>query len=648
MIQFIRNSSNPILKPDPSNSWESQAVFNGSVVKDKAYYLLYRALSVSQNWQGRQMALSTIGRAESLDGVMFTRMGQFIKPEMDWEKFGCEDPRITKIDDEYFVFYTALSDYPPYPGAIKIGLACFSDFGKPMEKHLVTPFNSKAMALFPKKINGKYAVLLTINTDIPPARICLALFDKKEDIWSQLYWNQWYNNWREHILPLQRINSDQLEVGAAPIYTEYGWLLVYAHIQHYNTPEHRIFGIEAALLDLENPRKILARTTRSIMIPEAEYEIKGSVSNVVFPSSVLVEGDRVSLYYGAADTTCCLATCSLSNLLREMSTSAKVALKVEKPLTTPLFTPIASHAWEAKSVFNPAVIYNGDSISLLYRAMSPDNTSVLGYAQTVDGLTITKRSEIPIYVPRTEFEIKKNPNGNSGCEDPRITQIGDTLYMCYTAFNGVNPPRVALTSISLSDFLSNNFNWKDPIIISPPGIDDKDSAIFPEKIKGKYVIIHRIQNSIVFDYVDDLSFSGEKNWLRSIAYIPPRGDSWDSEKIGLCTPPLKTEKGWILLYHGVSSKSQEYRIGAMLLDLENPSTVLSRTPWPILEAELPFEREGVVRNVVFPCGWVVKGDILFIYYGGADTVVCVATIPFSSLLNYLLEVKKNVPFLAEK
>ncbi len=142
----------------------------------------------------------------------------------------------------------------------------------------------------------------------------------------------------------------------------------------------------------------------------------------------------------------------------------------------------------------------------------------------------------------------------------------------------------------------------------------------------------------MLDYVDTLEFGGNI-WLRSMAYIPPRGDSWDSEKIGLSAPPIKTEHGWLLFYHGVSRQSHEYRIGGMLLDLHDPSIVLSRTPWPILEPETQFERHGIVNNVVFPCGAVVVGDTLFIYYGGADTVVCVGTLGMKELLQYMLDIK---------
>ncbi len=271
--------------------------------------------------------------------------------------------------------------------------------------------------------------------------------------------------------------------------------------------------------------------------------------------------------------------------------------------------------------------------------MGSDNTSVLGHAESKDGLSISDRCETPVYIPRMDFESKKNPGGNSGCEDPRIVRIGNMLYMCYTAYDGINQPRVALTTITLKNFLDHNFLWSEPILISPPGIVDKDAALFPEKIKDKYVFVHRIQNSIVLDFVDDLKFSD--NWLRSVAFIPPHGDSWDSEKIGLCVPPIKTPDGWLLLYHGVSKSSHEYRVGAMLLDLLDPSVVLSRSPWPILEPELPWERNGIVHNVVFPCGAALCDDTLFVYYGGADTVIGVATISFSLLLNHLREAAKG-------
>ncbi|MCL5746863.1 MAG: hypothetical protein M1277_01095 [Patescibacteria group bacterium] len=637
MIELTRNRDNPILKPNPINAWEAKAVYNGSIIKDMGLFrMVYRALSEETLYNGYRMQLSTIGCTTSSDGIHFIKREQLITPSETWDKFGCEDPRITKIDGEYFIFYTALSDYPFRPGGIKVGLAIFSDFTKPSEKHLITPFNAKAMVLLPEKINGKYVALLTVNTDIPPSYIAIAWFDKKEDIWSQVYWNNWYQHLSEHILPLSRINSDQIEVGSVPILTAEGWLFVYSHIKHYNDESHRTFGVEAVLLDRENPQRVIARTEKPILLPKADYEEHGLIPNIVFPSGGVVQDNTLSVYYGAADTTCCLATCSISELIKEMRFYSPVALKTERPLLSPILEPIPYHSWEAKAVFNPGVIQIKNTIYLVYRAMGFENTSVLGHAISKNGLTIDKRAEMPIYVPRAAFENKKKPGGNSGCEDPRITMLNDKLYMCYTAYDGLNVPRVAFTSIVTDSFLKGDFNWADPVLISPPGIDDKDAAIFPEKINGKFVVIHRIQDSIVFDKVDTLDFDG-KTWLRSLFYITAREDFWDSEKIGICAPPIKTDKGWFILYHGVSKWSHEYRVGAMLLDLENPEIVLARTPWPILEPQTKFEKEGYVNNVVFPCGTALINDTLFIYYGGADKVTGVVTISFSNLLNYLLD-----------
>src|SRR3990172_7749985 len=111
---FQRYSGNPILQPNPDNSWENNAVFNGSIIKkDKQYVLLYRAIGEEVDVDPRKLRLSVIGKAESTDGYKFTGRKIFFRPEHEWEKYGCEDPRITKIDDQYLIFYTALSNYPP-------------------------------------------------------------------------------------------------------------------------------------------------------------------------------------------------------------------------------------------------------------------------------------------------------------------------------------------------------------------------------------------------------------------------------------------------------------------------------------------------------------------------------------------------------
>ena len=637
MFSFKRSEENPILVPSVENEWESKAVFNGCpVAHGHKIHFLYRAVSSTDT--------SSIGCATSNDGIHFSNRRQLIEPEHEWERFGCEDPRVTKLGGSYFIFYTALSQFPFNADGIKIALAITKDFKK-FEKHPVTPFNAKAMTLFPEKIKGKYAALLTVNTDRPPARVCVALFDKLEDIWSPEYWNEWYSSMHEHVLPLERSMLDQVEVGAPPIKTKHGWLILYSYIKNYFTPP-ATFGVEAVLLDLDDPTRIIARTENSLLVPLAEYERYGIVPNIAFPSGALVRGNNLNLYYGGADTVCAVASGKMDVLIKDLLKTRLQMMSLVRSKHNPLLLPDASHAWESKAVFNAGAVYLNKKTHIIYRAMSGEDTSVLGYASTVDGFTIAERLPEPVYVPREPFELKSAPGVGSGCEDPRLTKIGDTIYMLYTAYDGQNPPRVAITSIAQSDFVKKKWNWSKPKLISPPGVDDKDAAVFPKKINGKYAILHRLGVSIWIDFVDDLEFNDvEKTgkWLKGKILMNPRTGERDSRKIGIAGPPIETELGWLLIYHGISKKpDNHYHLRAALLDYRDPTKVIVRTKDTILETEMPYEKYGVVPNVVFSNGATVMNGKLHVYYGGADKVLCVAKMKLSELLKRLVsEAKKQ-------
>ncbi|QQS16172.1 MAG: hypothetical protein IPK84_02355 [Candidatus Moraniibacteriota bacterium] len=633
MIRVERSNENPVLVGESGNFWERSAAFNGCPVqRGKWIDLVYRAQSSRVLHEGETYEVSSIGCAMSADGIHFEKHRQFILPEESWERFGCEDPRVTAIDGTYYIFYTALSTYPFSAEGIKVAVALSKDLRRVDEKHLVTPFNAKAMTLFPEKVNGKFAAILTANTDRPPSTIGLALFDSIEDIWSEAYWNAWYSNLSAHEIRLQRGDSDHVEIGASPLLTEDGWLLIYSHIRNYFT-ERKIFGIEAVLLDRSDPRKILARTDAPLLVPEEEYELYGKVPNIVFPSGAILRRGKLFLYYGAADSTCCVATCDAKKLLRSLSYPNR-KLSFERAPKNPVLSPVSEHAWEAKGVFNPGVIRDGGRTHIMYRALSNGDTSVFGYASSRDGLTIDERSSEPAYVPREPFEMRAG-GGYSGCEDPRLTRIDDTIFMFYTAVDGANAPRVAITSLGRKEFLAKQWHrWTLPKLISPPGIDDKDACVFPEKIRGKYVVLHRIQPSIDINFFDDLEFSGG-SMLSQSPFILPRQGMWDDQKIGLNTVPIRTDRGWLLLYHGVSSEGSVYRLGAALLDIDHPERVLARSDSPLFEPEMEYEKVGIVPNVVFPCGATLHAGKIFIYYGGADRVVGVASMRLSALLKSL-------------
>jgi predicted GH43/DUF377 family glycosyl hydrolase len=637
MTEMRRSEENPILIPMSENTWEADGAFNGCPVHDgNKIHFVYRAVSAPQKISGFELPLSTIGYAFSNDGIHFKNRHQFIKPEYDWEQFGCEDPRVTKMNGKFYIFYTALSTFPFCATCIKVGAAITNDFKKIKEKHLVTPFNSKAMSLFPEKVAGRYAVVLSVNTDLPPTRIAVAYFDREEQIWSPTYWEGWYSLLNDNIIPLERSPKDHIEAGAPPIKTKYGWLLIYSYIQNYFSPP-AVFGIEAALLDINNPQRIIARTDKPLIVPQEEYEKYGKVPNIVFPTGALVKDGILHIYYGAADTTCAVATCKLDTLLEDMLEARIKQIRLNRFSGNPIIKADPKLAWQSRAVFNPTALYEYGRVHLAYRAMSEDNTSVIGYASSGDGYNFEDRPNEPLYTPREPFEAKFVPGGNSGCEDPRLTRIGDTIYMLYTAFNGRSEPRVALTYIKVDDFLARCWNWSRPILISPPNVPDKDAAIFPKKIKGKYAFLHRLGVSIWLDYVDDLQF-GDNKWLKGNVIMSPKDELPDTEKVGISGPPIETKEGWLLLYHCVSRKTQPmtYYVAAALLDLKDPSIILARRKVPILQPETPYELYGQVNNVVFPCGAVVIGEDLFVYYGGADSVIGVATMKLTELLNSLV------------
>lgn len=636
MYVVRRSPHNPLISPIADKQWESRGTFNPSPVKKgNITHVLYRALSRPDTLLAPS-GISTIGKALSLDGKHFQNRRQFIVPEEPWEKYGCEDPRVTFFEGQYFIFYTALGGMPFGPGNIKVACAISKDLETVQSKHLVTPFNAKAMALFPDRIDGKITVILTAHTDQPPARIAIAQCDHIEELWDLSFWETWHAEMDEHVINPLRFENDHVEVGSAPIKTKDGWLVFYSYIHNYFGGGERVFGVEALLLDLHDPRQILGRTKGPMLVPEEIYEKYGVVPNIVFPTGALLDKNGcVDIYYGAADTVCAKASLHLPDLLSAMIPERRVDLAI-RAKENPILKPIESHPWERRAVFNPAVLDLGGTVHILYRAMGDDNTSVIGYAASKNGVKITERLPEPIYVPREDFELKKgSPDGNSGCEDPRVTVMDDTVYMTYTAYDGVHATRVALTSISCEDFLARRWDkWSKPVLTTPEDINDKDTALMPEKIGGQYMLLHRIDPQLCADFLDTLDFK-KSRLTRCIEIMGPRPGMWDSKKIGIAGPPIKTTKGWLLIYHGVS-KTGTYRLGAVLLDLANPSIVLSRSVDTIFEPLEEYERIGLVHNAVFSCGTVLRDDTLHIYYGGADTVIGVAKVSLKKLLKILL------------
>ena len=339
----------------------------------------------------------------------------------------------------------------------------------------------------------------------------------------------------------------------------------------------------------------------------------------------------------------------------------------------PVLSPRVGSYWEGAQSRNPAAIMHEGKVHLIYTAAGDlkwDHTLYLGRAVSEDGYHFERVSDEPYVAPQPDtFE----GFDAGGVEDPRIVRIDDTFYMTYMA-RAV--PAVAFwrgkrLEPCPSDGVTWTQNFRRGGLLTSKDLKtferlgpitseyhfDANVMLFPEKINGRFAMLHRPSDglpdadskagmSIAFS--DDL-----KTWVDDRPLIET-GEGWQ-EKVGGSSPPVKTDRGWLTLYHGVefvhkghedekpwcheffSHVGHNYRTGIMLLDLDDPAKVIARAPDFILEPQETYEKWGSVNNVVFPTGTVVMNGELFIYYGGADTVCGVATVGMQELLDYVLQ-----------
>ncbi len=333
--------------------------------------------------------------------------------------------------------------------------------------------------------------------------------------------------------------------------------------------------------------------------------------------------------------------------------------KLKRYTDNPIISPTADSSWENICTCNPGAWWDGRQVHLLYRG-GPDTDQHpihFGLAESTDGFHFARVSGRPVFSPAPG-------SWDGGCiEDPRIVRFGDTYFVTYAArmfppaaywrkkfpLNAFNPPlppeaplaaRKNLTRSGLA--LTKDFRaWHRLGPLTAADLDDRDVIVFPEQVAGQFVLLHRPGSWVGPTYGCErpsiwMSFSDDLLCWRNEHLLAQPVFDWECRKIGGSTPPIKTTKGWLTLYHGVDDQ-MIYRVGAMLLDLKNPLQILGRTPQPILEPVAEYERAGLVPNVVFPCGNVVINGTLFVYYGGADKVCCVATCPLMDLVEYTLD-----------
>jgi len=311
------------------------------------------------------------------------------------------------------------------------------------------------------------------------------------------------------------------------------------------------------------------------------------------------------------------------------------------------------------SVFNPGVIYDNGEFLMYERAagsLRPFKTSI-GLLKSKDGINFEIASDKPVFTG----DMLGFPDGS--VEDARMVKIDGKFYMCYA----LQPYAFDCwpTGIALPDYYPENYpQWKEnnvePMMTrsgiavsddginfehlcytTPAEIDDRDNALFPEKINGQFAILRRPMQYVGEEYGTDMpgiwiSFSNDLfEWSKPELVATAEVPEWEGLKIGGAATPLKTEKGWFVLYHGVDANSV-YRVGAMLLDLDDPRRVIARTRKPILEPEYYYERFGlVINNVVFPTANLIHNGEIYIYYGCCDTSIALATVPVDEMLRHL-------------
>jgi predicted GH43/DUF377 family glycosyl hydrolase len=282
--------------------------------------------------------------------------------------------------------------------------------------------------------------------------------------------------------------------------------------------------------------------------------------------------------------------------------------------------------FRCNTVFNCSPVKLGGRYLLLLRVEGQQGYSFFALAESQDGYHFTVKPN-PVMLPAKQgpfagYEVK-------GIEDPRITGYNGVYYILFTAVSPWGPRIEIAQTHDFEDFRRIAF-------ISEPG--NKDGVLFPEKIGGRFVRLDRPIGkgigSIWISYSDDLI-----HWGGHRVLITPRPGMWDSYRVGASVPPIRTEKGWLEIYHGVkmTSTGPIYKIGSALLDLENPARLVARCDEPLLAPRELYERIGDVHNVVFACGAIIEPDgEMKIYYGAADTCICVATAPFNDILERTL------------
>lgn len=308
--------------------------------------------------------------------------------------------------------------------------------------------------------------------------------------------------------------------------------------------------------------------------------------------------------------------------------NGRMAIKLTRYDRNPILSA-TGNKWENLNVSNAAAAVYDNKVYLLYRAEGEERRdgpnswprTNIGLAVSENGYDIAFRRPDPVFT-----SSQTDPWLEFGCEDPRISKIGDTYYIVYVGMSRFGHFGDRLRYAITLDF--EHFEDKGLLM---PQLEQRTSGFLPGKINDEFILFHRPMPNLWMSRSKDL-----KSWHDSLCILETKPGSWYENKLGIGAPPLETEYGWLLFWHGKNNR-REYALGIMLLDKDDPAKIIKFQEEPILTCEMPFEKNGFVNNVIYTNGVVRFQDKYFVYYGCCDRCLAVATIEVSTINEWCTE-----------
>ena len=620
-MPLFQRTPHPILAPMPALPWASGAVFNpGAWYDGEQVHLLFRAIaqgyrrvsnpdaSPFEGSFGFDDYVSSLGYATSRDGIHFeVRPEPFMRPDTPADRYGAEDPRITCLDGTCYVTYTALR-HPAFGDeeGVGIGLASTRDF-RTVERHgMIGPaVRDKDAVIFPRKIGGRVALLHRIVPDIQ-----IAYFADEAELCNPGpdYWERYLRHLDAHVVMRPEVAWEGKKIGAGPppIPTPEGWLLMY-----HGADRDHVYRAGLALLDGDDPTRVIARTLHPVLAPETPWEREGDVPNVVFPQGTALIGDTLHVYYGAADRAIGHAHAPLADVVAHVMEEGRSAWRmprifmdfrgdreVPRPWSdrapvaverlhggAPVLEPVADHPWESRVVLNPAgVLVRGDALErvlgawpvsaagarklraigaacvLLYRAQgdafhrhdpagNSHQASSLGFALLTPDFQLVYRHPEPALTPDAPFH-------DLGVEDPRCVQVGSTFYLYYTGYTSQSPnageegARVHLCLATTEDF--RDWTLHGPLAGDINRYPNKNGALLPQPVRGEWLLLHRPMDGphpMAMHLAAAPAPEGPFH-TRGLLAASYRYDDFALSWMGAAGPPLALgERRFLALYH---------------------------------------------------------------------------------------------------